>query len=106
MSHAMLPASTIVKGRAYMNTEAVKLNRAIKTLDGVIDDLRAANLLESIPLLNIAKLDLAMRAHGLSESDLDGFLTGMRSLADAVAMDENLPAQPSRRRRTQALGSC
>ena len=66
-----------------MNKEtAERLERIVASLTEHIDVLRACGLSEAPQLLSIAKLDLQMRIHGISDDELN-------ALCDVLEMQES-----------------
>jgi hypothetical protein len=57
-------------GRAPMKDNKPELIEQLKMLDAVIAGVVDAGLKETVALLKIARLDLAMRAHGVTEEEL------------------------------------
>jgi hypothetical protein len=69
----------------------VNFDEIVTRLDGVIAELDSAGLYESVALLNIARLDLVLRANGFSEGDLEDMLDSLRG-EDPASVDLKLVA--------------
>jgi hypothetical protein len=78
-----------------------RLNELVTALDGHIGTVRAEGLDHTATLLAMAKLDLQMQIHGISDAEL-------RALSDAVAAapmpsdDADIVDLASRRQRRQS----
>jgi hypothetical protein len=78
-----------------------RLNELVTALDGHIGTVRAEGLDHTAALLAMAKLDLQMQIHGISDAEL-------RALSDAVAAapmpgdDADIVDLASRRQRRQS----
>ncbi len=70
-----------------MKTKKLPQNRLVEAIDEIIENVRAAGLDETVSLLKIARLDLVLRANGVSEADLTALL-------DTVEMNLQSREQP------------
>ncbi len=70
-----------------MKTRKLPQNRLVEAIDEIIENVRAAGLDETVSLLKIARLDLVLRANGVSEADLTALL-------DTVEMNLQSREQP------------
>jgi hypothetical protein len=95
-----------MRGIQHMKTQSVTLDQLIEALDDVIAKITSAGFGETVALLNIARLDLVLRANGFSEDDLEAFLSALEEnqrLADhATPSDQKM----RRRKQTIAAGNC
>ena len=57
-----------------METQSPTLDELINWLDAYIEKIVAARFDETAALLRIARIDLIVRANGISEDELDAFL--------------------------------
>jgi hypothetical protein len=73
-----------------MELENSRLSYLIEELDKVISGVRSAGLEQTVALLKIARLDLVMQAHGVTEYELEMFLhaveTNLRAEANQAAV--------------------
>jgi hypothetical protein len=89
-----------------MKAQPSTLDKLVEMLDNVIAKIGAAGFGETVALLNIARLDLVLRANNFSEDDLEAFLSALRGeqrLADHLP-SPNLKTR--RRKQTVATGNC
>jgi hypothetical protein len=83
-----------------MEIQPPTLDELINWLDTYIEKIAAAKLDETAALLRIARLDLIVRANGVSEDELEAFLLAAESekrVADHIA-----PPELKKRRRKAA----
>lgn len=74
-----------------METQPPTLDQLINWLDAYIEKIAAAKLDETAALLRIARIDLIVRANGVSEDELEAFLFAAESeqrIADYIAPPE------------------
>jgi len=85
-----------------MNAQSPSLDRIVEALNGIIAEVAAARLHETVELLKIARLDLIMRANGFSEGELEALLSAIRD-GQEVPNDET-PLNPLKQ--TSVAGHC
>ena len=85
-----------------METQPPTLDELINWLDGYIEKIVAAKLDETAALLRIARIDLIVRANGISEDELESFLFAAES--DQRVADYVTPPELKKARR-KAAGS-
>jgi hypothetical protein len=89
-----------------MNAQQTSLDVIVETLDGIITQLAASGLYETIALLKIARLDLIMRAYGLSDGDLEALLSvvnGQQRILDVGMLPDT---KIHRKKQVDATGNC
>ena len=74
-----------------MEAQSPTLDQLINWLDAYIEKIAAAKLDETAALLRIARIDLIVRANGISENEIEAFLFAVESeqrIADYIAPPE------------------
>lgn len=61
-----------------MSSSAPEFGEVLEKLDGIIANVKEAGLAETVQLLKIARLDLALRVHNFSEEEFDVALYSLR----------------------------
>lgn len=61
-----------------MSLSAPEFGEVLEKLDGIIANVKEAGLAETVQLLKIARLDLALRVHNFSEEEFDVALYSLR----------------------------
>jgi hypothetical protein len=79
-----------------MSAQLATLDQLINWLDSYIEKIAAAKLDETAELLRIARIDLIIRANGISKEEFEAFLFALK--ADHIA-----PTEPKKHHR-KAVG--
>jgi hypothetical protein len=89
-----------------MKAQKPLLQGLVEALDGVISKAVAEDLRETVALLNIARLDLLLRAHGFSEEELEALLVPLRNRLPDLESARASQAKSRRARGACAVGHC